>query len=289
MKGHVMQIIVTGGTGKAGQWVVRDFAAAGHEVLNLDVARRPDLDLPGEYSRIDLRDAGEVYDAFFQFRPDAVAHLAANPSPSGQARQNVFDLNVNTTYNVLQAAGDIGVRRVVYASSEMATGLLTDNRVPSRIPFDESERYPSSNAYALSKYLSEVIADSLAVRYPATAFCGMRINNVISPDDYERFRREWDDPTMSMGNFWSYIDARDVGTAYRAAIEGDSSGNEVFLIAAADTRARRGLRELMAEYYDGYDKVDPSHDDHASAFNCAKMKQCFDWQPSFTWRDILHD
>ena len=33
---------------------------------------------------------------------------------------------------------------------------------PAQIPFDESERHPSPNAYALSKYLSEVIADSLA-------------------------------------------------------------------------------------------------------------------------------
>ena len=58
----------------------------------------------------------------------------------------------------------------------MATGLLTEGAVPSQIPFDEAERRPSPNAYALSKYISEVIADSLAVRYPQTAWVGLRIN-----------------------------------------------------------------------------------------------------------------
>jgi nucleoside-diphosphate-sugar epimerase len=76
----------------------------------------------------------------------------------------------------MQAAGDLGVSRIVYASSEMATGLLTEGVAPTQIPFNESEWRPSPNAYALSKYLSEVIADSLAVRYPQTAWVGLRIN-----------------------------------------------------------------------------------------------------------------
>lgn len=282
-----MRVVVTGGSGKAGQWVVRSVAEAGHEVVNFDLANRPELNLPGQFCRVELADAGEVYDALFQFRPEGICHLAANPSPSGQARVDVFDNNVRSTYNLMQAAGDLGVRRVVYASSEMATGLLTEGQTPSRIPFDESERLPSPNAYALSKYLSEVIAESLALRYPETSFAGMRINNVIPPDQYERFRQEWEDPSRSRGNFWSYIDARDVGTAYLAALEGQNTGNEVFLIAAADTRAKRGLRELMAEYYEGYDRVAEGHDDVASAFNCAKMERFFGWKPSYSWRDVL--
>ncbi|HEY0237979.1 MAG TPA: NAD(P)-dependent oxidoreductase [Friedmanniella sp.] len=231
--------------------------------------------------------AGQVYDALAQYRPEGVAHLAANPSPSGNPRISVFDNNVVSAHNVLQAAGDLGVARVVYASSEMATGLLTDGVVPVQIPFDEGDRRPSPNAYALSKYISEVIADSLVLAHPATAWVGLRINNVIDPDGYDRFRTEWDDPGLSSVNFWSYIDARDVGTGYRAALEGDSTGHEVCLIAAADTRARRGLRDLMAEYYDGYDSFAADYEDPRSAFGCAKMKALFGWTPTYSWRDIL--
>jgi len=285
-----MRVVVTGGNGRAGRWVVRDLAEAGHEVVNLDVAPPPAaLELPGDFCQVDLTDAGQVYDALAQLRPDGVAHLAANPSPTGHARVSVFDNNVVSAHNLLQAAGDLGVSRVVYASSEMATGLLTDGVVPERIPFDESERRPSPNAYALSKYISEVIVDSLVLASPATAWVGLRINNVIDPDGYARFRDEWADPSLSSANFWSYVDARDVGTAYRAALEGTTTGHEVCLVAAADTRARRGLRELMAEHYDGYDRVAPDHDDHTSAFDCAKMRELFGWTPSHSWHDVLDE
>jgi len=281
-----MRIVVTGGNGKAGQWVVRELAAAGHEVVNFDLGPRPDLELPGRFCRVELTDAGQVYDALAQFRPDGVAHLAANPAPEGQARIDVFDNNVISAHNLLQAAGDLGVPRVVYASSEMATGLLTEGVVPKRIPFDESERRPSPNAYALSKFISEVIADSLVLAHPDTAWVGLRINNVIPPDDYDRFRTEWADPRRNMANFWSYIDARDVGTAYRAALEGTSTGHQVCLIAAADTRARRSLRDLMAEYYDGYDSFAADYQDPRSAFDCSKMHALFGWTPSYSWRDV---
>ncbi|HYP45658.1 MAG TPA: NAD(P)-dependent oxidoreductase [Propionibacteriaceae bacterium] len=280
-----MRVVVTGGTGLAGQWVVRALAEAGFEVVNFDVVSRPELELPGEFCRVDLTDAGKVYDALFQFRPDGICHLAANPSPSGQAQIDVFDNNVLSAHNLMQAAGDLGVARFVYASSEMATGLLTEGTVPAQIPFDESERHPSPNAYALSKYLSEVIADSLAVRYPTTAWVGLRINNVIAPDGYHRFSAEWDDPGLSAVNFWSYIDARDVGSAYRAALEGTSRGHEVCLVAAADTRAKRGLRELMAEFYDGYDRFADDYQDPRSAFDCTKMNTMFGWTPTYSWRD----
>jgi hypothetical protein len=91
--------------------------------------------------------------------------------------------------------------------------------------------------------------------------------------------------TLVKANFWSYIDVRDVGSAYRAALEGTSSGHEVCLIAAADTRAKRGLRELMAEYCDGYDRFASDYQDPRSAFDCAKMKALFGWTPSHSWRD----
>src|SRR5688500_6778841 len=182
-----MGFVGEGGKVRAGRWGGRSLAEDGPEVVNFDLVSRPEIELPGEFCRVDLTNAGKVYDALFQFRPEGICHLAANPAPSGQAQIDVFDNNVLSAHNLMQAGGDLGVTRFIHASSEMATGRQTEGKVPAQIPFDESERHPSPNAYALSKYLSEVIADSLAVRYPETAWVGLRINNVIPVDGYDRY------------------------------------------------------------------------------------------------------
>ena len=278
-----MRVIVTGGSGRAGQYVVRELAGAGHEVVNLDRVRAEGL--PGQSIVLDLTDAGAVYDAVAQVRPEGVCHLAANPSPSGFARNATFQNNVLSTYHIMQAAGDLGVRRLIYASSEMATGWLTPaERVPAQLPFSEEERLPSPNAYALSKYMGEVIADSLALRYPDMSICSLRINNVILPDHYEVLAERRRDPRRGMSNFWSYIDARDVATAFRAALEGDTNGHEVFLIAAADTSSDRPIEELMRDYFAGYAAFAPGYGGFQSAFNCAKMQHTFGWQARRSWR-----
>ncbi len=280
-----MRVVVTGGSGRAGREVVRALADNGHEVVNLDLAPPPPgVDLPGTFCHVELTDLGEVYDVLFQFRPDGVCHLAANPSPEGQARIDVFRNNTLSAFNVLQAAGDVGVRRVVYASSETVTGIIHGAK-PSRVPFDESERHDAPNAYALSKYLSEVIADSMTLRYPATPYVGLRLSNVIPADGYAMLAARRADPAQGAFNLWSYVDARDVGTAFRAALEGESTGNEVFLVAAADTAMERGLRDLVAEHLGETDLVAAGHDDHASAFDCGKMERVFGWRAVYSWRD----
>lgn len=280
-----MRIVVTGGSGRAGVWAVRDFAEHGHEVINLD-SRVPAEPLPGRFIMLDLTDAGEVYDAFVQTQPDAVCHLAANPSPSGFPRQQTFANNVLSTYNVMQAAGDSGkVARFVYASSEMATGWLTTDELPPRIPFNEEDRVDTPNAYALSKYMGEIIADSMVVRYPHMAICSMRINNVIPPERYDILQYRRDNFPEGGGNFWSYIDARDVAGACRAALEGTSSGHEVFLIAAADTCIDVPIQEAVERLYGPGANFAPEHGPYQSAFDCSKIKRTFGWTPQYSWRD----
>jgi UDP-glucose 4-epimerase len=280
-----MRVIVTGGSGKAGRHVVRELVEAGHEVTNLD---RVQLEgLPGSIIRIDLTNAGEVYDAFAQVRPEGVCHLAANPSPSGWSRQGTFVGNVAQTYNVMQAAGDFGCRRLINAGSEMATGWLTTEELPARFPFNEEDRVDSPNAYALSKYLGEPIADSIVLRYPSMAICTLRINNVIPPEQSEAMLgpRRAQFPGPGSANYWSYIDARDVGRAFRAALEGSSSGHEVFLIAAADTCIEVPIREAVRVRYGKEGNFARGHGDFQSAFDCGKMKKFFGWTPRYSWRD----
>lgn len=285
-----MRVVVTGGSGQAGQEVVRSLAAAGHEVINFDLRPpAPALALPGTYCRVQITDIGEVYDALFQFQPEGVCHLAANPSPQGQARIDVFTNNTLSAYALMQAAGDLGVGRIVYASSETVTGIVHGRR-PQSIPFDESQRMDAPNAYALSKYLSEVIADSMVQSYPGTAFVGLRLSNVMPNDDHgrEMLAERRSNPARGAFNFWSYVDARDVGSAFLAALEGDTTGNEVFLVAAADTVIDTPLAELIETHFPGEgltDRIAPGHGPTASVFNVGKMERVFGWRPRYSWRD----
>ncbi|MCL4544761.1 MAG: NAD(P)-dependent oxidoreductase [Chloroflexi bacterium] len=280
-----MRVIVTGGSGRVGQYVVRELASAGHEVVSLDRVRADGLS--AQTILLDLQDGGEVYDVIAQVQPEGVCHVAANPSPSGFARNGTFANNVLSTFHVFQAAGDLAVRRFIYASSEMATGWLTPaTRVPPHLPFAERDRVPSGNVYALSKYVGEVIADGMAERYPNMSVCSLRINNVIMPETYHVLKERRQDPRRGMSNFWSYIDVRDVATAFRAALEGNTTGHEMFLIAAADTSASRPIEELMAEYFDGYHSFAPGYGGFQSAFDCTKMRETFGWQPRYSWRKI---
>lgn len=281
-----MRIVVTGGSGKAGAYTVRELHRAGHEVFNLDRVRPPEP-LPGGFILTALTDTGEVYDAIAQLRPEVVCHLAANPAPWGDARQTVFANNVQSTYNMMQAAGEFGVKRFVYASSEMATGWLTTTELPLRFPFDETDRVDTPNAYALSKYLGEVIADSMVLRYPNMPIVSLRINNVITPDTYhwlEQRRRDY--PNGGSGNFWSYIDARDVASAFRLAAEVDTPGHEVFLIAAADTCIDVPLSKALAERYgeEAAERIAEGHGDFQSAFDCSKAAKVLGWKPKHSWR-----
>ena len=280
-----MKIIVTGGSGRAGRFVVRELAQAGHDLVNVE--RAPLEGLPGKLVRADLTHEGEVYDVFAEERPEGVCHLAANPSPEGFGRASTFQGNVMQTYNVMQAAGALGVRRFVYASSEMATGWLTTEELPPRFPFNEEDRVDSPNAYALSKYLGEAIADSLAIRYPVMSIVSLRINNVIPPEESEEMlgprRREF--PGPGSWNFWSYVDARDVGSAFRAALEGRSPGHEVFLVAARDTCIEVPIREAVRIRYGKEGHFAAGHGDFQSAFDCAKMERFFGWKARHSWRD----
>jgi nucleoside-diphosphate-sugar epimerase len=168
----------------------------------------------------------------------------------------------------------------------MATGWLTTEEIPSRFPFNEEDRVVSPNAYALSKYLSEVIADSMVLRYPDMPVCSLRINNVIPPDQSEQMLgpRRVDFPGPGSANFWSYIDARDVGGAFRAALEGESTGHEVYLIAAADTCIEVPIREAVKVRYGKEGNFVEGHGDYQSVFDCSKIKKHFGWSPRYSWR-----
>jgi UDP-glucose 4-epimerase len=167
-----MNVIVTGGSGKGGSVTVAELIRAGHVVTNVDLVP-PAEPQEARFLQVDLSDAGEVYDAFAQVRPEGVCHIAANPQPHGFAQHKTFANNVMSSYNVMQAAGDLGARRLVYASSVMACGWGGSGELPHRFPITVEDRLPSPNSYAMSKFIGEVIADGMVRRYPRLSIASL--------------------------------------------------------------------------------------------------------------------
>jgi UDP-glucose 4-epimerase len=286
---RTMKVVVTGGSGASGSYVVRELIECGHEVFNFDRAdmnRVNSLNLPATNSILaDLTDAGQVYDAFAQVRPDAVCHLAAVPLTYGISRELVFKNNVISCYNVLQAAGDLGVKRFISASSEIVSGWLTSDALPPQFPFDETVQVPTPNAYGMGKQVGEVMADSMAVRYRDMAIVSLRINSVMLPERPEKLLdRRKNYLETGFWNYWSYIDARDVATAFAVTLEGESQGHEVFNVASNETYAPVPLAEAIESYYKVKPNMHESMGPFDSAYDSTKIKRVFGWSAQHSWR-----
>jgi nucleoside-diphosphate-sugar epimerase len=234
------RIVFTGGTGKAGRHAVPHLVAHGYSVLNVDL--KP-LDLKGVPTLIaDLTDNGQAFNAltthadFAGFDdgrppipPDAVVHFAAIPRVLIEPDNVTFTTNVKSTYNVIEAAMKLGVRKVVIASSETTYGVCfaEGDKDFHSFPLEEDYDVDPMDSYGLSKVCNEKTARAFAMRYKADIYT-LRIGNVIEPHEYGRFKAFAANPPMRKRNAWSYIDARDLGEIVRLCLEKDGLGFQVF-------------------------------------------------------------
>jgi nucleoside-diphosphate-sugar epimerase len=279
------KIVVTGGSGKAGRAVVRDLVKHGHEVLNVDRVPSPEPAAP--YLPADLTDFGQTLEALsggeHMRGVEAVVHLAAIPSPMHATPDVVFRTNVTSAHTVFSAAARLGLRRVVWASSETTLGLPFD-RPPDYVPVDEAHVYPESS-YALSKVLGEEIARQFS-RWTGIPIIGLRLSNIIVREEYQQFPSFWDDPHLRKWNLWGYVDESHVAQAVRLALDAEVRGADSFIIAAADTVMRQPSRELMAEVFPTV-PVPDNVAEHGTLLAIDKAARVLGYNPTFTWRHIM--
>jgi nucleoside-diphosphate-sugar epimerase len=284
------RIAVTGGSGKAGRAVIRDLAEHGHEVLNIDRVPSPESsspEAPIPFLRADVTDFGQTLEALSggETLPgiELVVHLAAIPSPAHATPDQVFRTNITSTHAVFAAAARLGLRRVVWASSETTLGLPFE-RPPDYAPVDESHVYPETS-YALSKVLGEEMARQFN-RWSGVPIIGLRFSNIMVREDYQRFPSFWDDPHLRKWNLWAYVDESHVTESVRLALDADIAGADSFIIAAADTVMKTPSRELMAEVFPGVPVADHV-DGNDTLLDISKARAGLGYAPEFTWRTLF--
>ena len=272
-----MRIVVTGGSGKAGRWVVRDLRERGHDVLNVDLHH--DGSPHGQCVLADLTDLGQAMELVAG--ADAVVHLAAIPAPELRAPGETFRVNTLSTYNVFSAAVAAGVGRVVWASSETVLGLPFDTP-PDAAPIDEEHPPRPETSYALSKLVGEAMAAQFA-RRTGTPYVGLRISNIMLPEEYAAFPAFSDDLTVRRWNLWGYVDVRDVAQACERGLLADVTGSEVCIIAAADTVMRQDSTDLMAAEFPTVPLRSPVAG-HETLLAIGRARSVLGYEPRFSWR-----
>ncbi len=280
---------MTGGLGRSGEWIVDDLRGD-HEVTVLD------LDHPGwgvdgadgvGFRAVDLTDFGEVADVVGGSDPAAVVHWGAIPAMGRRPGSTVFENNVVATYNVLEAAGRAGAD-VVQASSESAYGTVfaEETWLPDYLPVDEAHELRPEDAYGVSKETAEALGRRTARKHDVDVV-SVRPSWIQYPGEYACLDNR-DDLAAGEGNFWSYVDVRDIVSLVRAGIEGDVDGHEPYLGVAAENYMDRPTAALIEEGF-GAVPEDCALSGDEAAFTTAKAGEQLGWEPAHDYESAADE
>lgn len=282
-----MRVIVTGGNGLVGRYVVSELARpiAGrrqHKVTVFDRSRRR---VPRGVSQV-VGDHANVDELLTVFDgADAVLHLSALQPPY-HSEEDLFEANVNGTINVFDAARRCGVGKVVFWSSIWALGWSRPGNtfIPDYLPIDEDHALLADDDYGRSKIEGEAIAKSF---HGCDGLQAMTLRPVYTalPATVAKLGR-----TNGLRNpaysHLAYLDVRDQARAARCALEIRVDGYLVANLAADDSRVAEPLCELLPRLHAPIgDRADQLTGSRSSISN-ERAKALLDWSPRYSWRRL---
>ncbi len=277
------RVIVTGGSGKAGHWIIKHFVEQGYDVTNVDT-RRPATPLCRTLVA-DLTQLGQVVSALSPHSTgnrapfDGVVHMAAIPRAHENPNDEIFRVNSLTTYNVLEACGLLGIKKAVIASSESSYGICFADKFfePQYLPIDEAHPQLPEDTYGLTKVVNEATA-AMFHRRDGTQIISFRIGNVVCPEDYAGLKARFAHPEDRLRILWSYIDSRDLAAGCRMAIEKDGLGCENVIIAADDTSSNIPSPDLIKRFCPGVKEFKSPVTGRTALISNAKLKKLLGWK-----------
>lgn len=289
-----LRIAVTGGSGRIGQRLVTLLVAHGHQVVSLD--QRPLPTCPARFFFGDLRDRSLLHRSFADV--DAVAHLGEIPNVEAPvSADSVYHHNTAVGSAVMQTAADLGVKRLVYASSCQAYGLWGQQRVaPVQWPMDETHPLLPQNAYGLAKAMNEGYAQLIA-RLHGVSVAIFRFPWVLdkNPDFTVAEDRAWlEGHTGPCETAGIHVHLDDLAEGFRLALEQPRLGCEAYHFSADDVLTGRPIRERLRDHEPTYPPLPDDWPFAKSPLITAKARDHFGWRPQWNlaarYRDVVgHD
>jgi nucleoside-diphosphate-sugar epimerase len=294
-----MRILFTGGSGKAGKHVIPYLLDQGHKVMNVDLTP---LQHPGVDNLIaDITDSGQMFNAMSSYtglheleagngvpKFDAVVHFAAVPRILIKPDNETFRVNTIGTYNVIEAAVKLGIKKIIIASSETTYGIcFSDGKTdPKVLPLDEDYDVDPMDSYGLSKVVNEKTARSFQRRSGFDIYA-LRIGNVIEPHEYaELFPNYFKNPELRRRNAFCYIDARDLGQIVDLCLQKDGLGYQVFNAGNDQNGAILTNKELIECFFSNV-PLSRELGEHEALFSNRKIRDVLGFKEQHNWQKYL--
>lgn len=293
------RIFFTGGSGKAGKHVIPYLLEQGHRVMNVDLTP---LKYPGvDNLTADITDSGQMFNAMSSYAAldelepgngipkfDAIVHFAAVPRILIKPDNETFRVNTIGTYNVIEAAVKLGIKKIIIASSETTYGIcFSDGPTdPKSLPLEEDYDVDPMDSYGLSKVVNEHTARSFQRRSGFDIYA-LRIGNVIEPHEYaELFPHYFKNPEVRRRNAFCYIDARDLGQIVDLCLQKDDLGFQIFNAGNDHNGAIIPSKELAERFFPGV-PLTRELGEHEALFSNRKIKQVLSFKEQHNWRKYV--
>lgn len=294
------RILFTGGSGKAGKHVVPYLLEQGHRVMNVDLMP---LDYPGvDNLQADITDSGQMFNVMGSYagldelesgngvpKFDAVVHFAAVPRILIKPDNETFRVNTMGTYNVIEAAVKLGIKKIIIASSETTYGIcFSDGQTdPNVLPLEEDYDVDPMDSYGLSKVVNEKTARSFQRRSGFDIYA-LRIGNVIEPHEYaELFPHYFKNPEVRRRNAFCYIDARDLGQIVDLCLKKDNLGYQVFNAGNDHNGAIIPSNQLAEQFFPGVPII-RELGEHEALFSNRKIREVLGFKEKHNWRKYVN-